>query len=175
MKHLILMLWTFSPLVELLMLAKHSKPDFADISILFSFLLSLRPEIGPYRVHHIKFQFERFSILEMSQTSLNSRISASPKQLHPVILHEIPVYIMPFMWPSLIIFSSLLQIHCTFRKRFHSSTGKDYTIPSFFCCDSATNKRRRMFIVWKKRLPQEPASQSDSRHEIWYFVLHQSN
>lgn len=80
MKHLILMLKTFSPLVELLMLAKHTKPDFADIPILFSFRLSLRPEIGPYRAHRIKFQFERFPILEMSQTSLNSRISASPKQ-----------------------------------------------------------------------------------------------
>lgn len=79
-----------------------------------------------------------FSHFGLSQTIMSSNST-----------REILVQIMS-SWPLLIIIF-LLQTHCTFRERFHSSTGKDYKVPSFFCCRLSLDKDvwRMQKLLWR--------------------------
>lgn len=134
--------WTFSPLVSLWLncWCWQSETSFCWYFNLLPLSLTRIADRG-LRLASIgsiisNFNLKDFLFSKCPKHHLTLVFPPLPNN-YPVILSEIPVYIMSFMWPSLIIFFFITNSYCAFRKRFHSFTGKDYTISSFFCCLSS--------------------------------------
>lgn len=160
------------------MLAKHWKFDFsADI-----FILSLckrhnrESNIGSIISN---FNFLRFRCWKPFPHHRASPFH-SPLQLcfGNSIRNSCLSLMSSFVWPLLIIIFFITGSLCL-PKTFHHSlqTGKDYTIPSFFCCSIAMSRmfitKRNMFYYVRCRHPPHPDFFFSL--EIRYFVHHKSN